>query len=72
MTVEASMTASAVASVIAGSSFARPAMESVTAVEETSPPTRPVRPSPRRAPSSRIPAYPTNEMPEIRTTRMPT
>jgi hypothetical protein len=56
MTVEASMTASAAASAIAGSSFARPAIESVTAVEETSPPTRPVTASPRRGPSSRIPA----------------
>ena len=41
---------------------------SVTAVEETRPPTIPVRPRPRSGPSRRIPAYPMKLMPEIRIT----
>ena len=54
-----------------GSSRARADIESVTAVEEASPPTSPVSPSPRWGPRNRMAAYPRKLIPAIRTTSVP-
>ena len=53
---EASTTASAAGRSMAGFPFERDDMASVTAVEETRPPTNPVTVRPRSGPSSRVAA----------------
>jgi len=49
-----------------GDSLAWVAMAAVTAVDEVSPPTRPVRLRPRSAPRNLVRKYPTKLIPEIR------